>query len=269
MLRKSLVLAAALGLLIAGPAAAAGDAKHPHAPKGGWTFAGPFGKFDQQELQRGFKVYKEVCAACHSLNQMSFRNLGEKHGPFYDPEFPNPNDNPYVKAIAADWLLQVNDIDSETGDPIKRKPTTADKFPNPYANVVAAAAGNGGAPPPDLSVIAKARHNGPDYIYSLMTGYTAAPADVQKTAAQHYNAYFPGHLIAMPAPLAPNKVTFDDGTPSTIETQAKAVSAFLAWASEPKQTERKQTGLAVMIYLVLLAGLVYASYRRVWRNESH
>ncbi len=267
MLRKTLAFAAVVGLLTAGVALAAGDAKHPH--KQAWSFAGPLGKFDQAELQRGFKVYKEVCAACHSLSMMSFRNLGEKHGPFYDPEFPNPNDNPYVKAIAADWVLQVNDIDGETGDPIKRPATTADRFPNPYPNSVAAAAGNGGAVPPDLSVIIKARHDGANYVYSLLTGYSAAPAGVQKTPAQHYNEYFPGHLIAMPPPLTVNKVTFDDNTVASVKNQAKAVTAFLAWASEPKQTERKQTGLAVMIYLILLSLLVYASYRRVWRNESH
>lgn len=289
MLRKSLIIAAALastlGLAIGGPAAAAGGAKHPHEPKGGWSFTGIFGKPDQAELQRGFKVYKEVCSSCHGLSLVSFRTLGEKHGPFYDPKYPNPNENPVIKQIAADWQIQVNDIDSETGDPIKRPATGADKFPNPYPNATAAAAGNGGAAPPDLSVITKARHDGVNYVYSLLTGYVTPPAGLKKTEAQHYNPYFPGDLapfwegkghapeggfLAMPAPLkSTGGVEFDDGTKTTIESQAKAVSAFLNWAAEPKQFERKQTGVAVMLYLLLLAGLVYASYRRVWRNESH
>jgi len=283
MLRKTLVLAAALGLVIAGPAMASGGALHPKEID--WTFNGPLGKFDQAQLQRGFKVYQEVCAACHSMRQLSFRTLGEKSGPFYDEHYKNPNDNPYVKAIAAGWAQQVPDIDSETGDPVLRPATTADKFPSPFPNEAAARAGNGGALPPDLSVIAKARHGGADYIHSLLTGYRAKPAGLTAPETMHYNAYFPGALasnwsgdkhhvppgglIAMPPPLAPGKVTFDDGSPSTVEQQARDVSAFLAWASEPKQTERKQTGLAVMIYLLLLSVLVYASYRRVWRNESH
>jgi len=283
MLRKTLVLAAALGLVIAGPAMASGGALHPKEID--WTFNGPLGKFDQAQLQRGFKVYQEVCAACHSMRQLSFRTLGEKSGPFYDEHYKNPNDNPYVKAIAAGWAQQVPDIDSETGDPVLRPATTADRFPAPYPNEAAARAGNGGALPPDLSVIAKARHGGADYIHSLLTGYRATPAGLKAPETLHYNAYFPGDLsgswsgdkhhvpagglIAMPPPLAPGKVTFDDGAPSTVEQQARDVSAFLAWASEPKQTERKQTGLAVMIYLLLLSVLVYASYRRVWRNESH
>lgn len=285
MLRKSILIAAALGLVIAGPAFSAGGAKHPHEPKGGWSHKGPLGKPNQTELQRGFKVYKEVCASCHGLNLLAFRNLGEKHGPFYDPKYPNPNDNPYVKAIAADWQKQVVDVDSETGDNFDRPPTPADRFPDPYPNAYAAAAGNNSAVPPDLSVITKARHDGVNYVYSLLVGYAAPPAGLTAAETQHYNPYFPGDLTpfwtgdpdhvpvggftAMPPPLANGKVEFDDGTPSTIENQAKAVAAFLNWAAEPRQFERKQTGLAVMIYLILLSVLVYASYRRVWRNESH
>jgi ubiquinol-cytochrome c reductase cytochrome c1 subunit len=287
MLRKatlaaaSLALSASLGLGLPGPAMAAGHAAHPKEVD--WTFDGPLGKFDQAQLQRGFKVYREVCASCHAMHLLSFRNLGEKHGPFYDAEHPNPNDNPYVKAIAAEY--QINDIDSETGDDIQRPGTSADRFPSPFRNEAAARASNGGALPPDLSVIAKARHGGASYIYSLLTGYVTPPAGLNVPAGQHYNPYMAGDLsgswtgphdkvphggfIAMPQPLKAGQVTFDDGKPSTIEQEAKDVSAFLAWASEPKQTERKQTGLAVMIYLLLLAGLVYASYRRVWRNESH
>lgn len=281
MLRKVIALAA-LGLAIsAGPALAAGGAKAPKHVEFG--FDGPFGQFDQAQLQRGYKVYREVCAACHSMNLVSFRNLGQKHGPFYDPDRPNPNDNPYVRAIAAEY--QINDIDSETGDVIQRAGSSADRFPDPYPNEAAARAGNGGALPPDLSVLIKARHHGPQYVYSLLTGYVNPPAGLTVTPGQYYNPYMSGDLtafwsgdhdsvpvggfIAMPPPLQPDGVTFDDGTRATVEQQAKDVVAFMTWASEPKMVERKQFGLAALIYLVLLAGLVYASYRRIWRNVAH
>lgn len=281
MLRKGLTLAA-LGLaLIAGQAQAAGGAKHPREVE--YSFEGPFGKFDKAQLQRGYKVYREVCSACHAMNMVYFRNLGQKGGPFYDPKYPNPNDNPYVKALAAD--IQVPDIDSETGDAIQRPATSADHFPSPFPNDAAARASNGGALPPDLSVIAKARHGGAHYIYSLLAGYTDPPAGLTVAPGQHYNPYFPGDLtsawsgphdkvppggvLAMPPQLAPGKVTFDDGTPSTIDQQAKDVAAFLAWAAEPKMEERKAFGFGAMIYLLLLTGLLYASYRRIWRNVAH
>jgi ubiquinol-cytochrome c reductase cytochrome c1 subunit len=285
MLRKALVIAASAGLVLgalSAPAFAATEGKHPEPLD--WSFNGPFGKFDQAEIQRGYKVYHEVCAQCHSMNLLSFRNLGEKSGPFYDPKYEDPNKNPFVKALAAD--VQIGDIDTETGDAMKRPGTPADHFPSPYANDYAAAAALKKAPP-DLSDIVKARHGGADYVYHLLTGYEAIPAGLKVDAAAHYNPYFPGDMspfwstgpgagpvpeggtIAMPPPLTPNKVSFDDKTPSTVQNEARAVAAYLAWASDPKQIERKQTGFMVMIYLLVLAGLVYASYRRVWRNESH
>ena len=282
MLRKGIAIAA-LGLaLVSGPALAAGPAPAPmkHVE---FSFEGPFGKFDQAQLQRGYKVYREVCSACHSMNLMSFRNLGQKGGPFYDSKFKNPNDNPYVKAIAAEY--QVNDIDSETGDVVKRPAVPADRFPNPFPNEPAARASNGGALPPDLSVMAKARHHGPQYIYSILTGYKEPPAGLKVSPGQHYNPYMngdvtaawsgphdkvpPGGFIAMAPPLAAGQVSFDDGTKSTIEQQAKDVAAFIAWASEPKMEERKAFGMAAMIYLIIFAGLLYASYRRIWRNVAH
>lgn len=284
MLRKLSVIAAAAGLLVAGaasPALASGGALHAKDVQ--WSFEGPFGKFDQAQLQRGFKVYREVCSACHSLKLVAFRNLGDKGAPFYNEKYPNSNDNPWVKAIAKDY--EVNDIDSETGDAIKRPATSADYFPAPFANEAAARASNGGALPPDMSLLAKARTQGPDYIYSLLTGYVDPPKGLTIPAGGHYNPYFPGDLtsawhgdhknvpkggfIAMAAPLKADLVTFDDGTKSTLDQQAKDVSAFLMWAAEPKLEERKQTGFAVLIYLVLLSGLLYASYKTVWRNESH
>lgn len=282
MLRKGLALAA-LGLaLLASPASAA---THPAPLKEtSFSFDGPFGKFDQAQLQRGYKVYREVCSACHSMNLMYFRNLGQKDGPFYDPKYPNPNDNPYVKSIAAEY--QINDIDSETGDTIQRPGTSADRFPNPFPNEAAARASNGGALPPDLSVMAKARHNGANYIYSLLGyGYVQPPAGLKVGAGQYYNKYMagdltsafsgphdkvpPGGMIAMAPPLAAGKVTFDDGTPSTVANQARDVAAFIAWASEPKMQERKAFGLAAMAYLIIFTGLLYWSYRRIWRNVAH
>lgn len=282
MLRKGIALAA-LGLaFVAGPAAAAGG--HPAPLKDmTWGFEGPFGKFDQAQLQRGYKVYREVCSACHSMDLVYFRTLAEKGGPFYDPKYPNPNDNPYVKALAAD--VQVNDIDSETGDVVQRPATTADAFPNPFPNEAAARASNGGAIPPDLSVITKARSGGPRYIYSLLTGYVNPPAGLAVPAGAYYNPYFPGDLtaywsgdhdhvpsggtLAMPPQLADGKVTFDDGTPSTIDQQAKDVTAFLTWAAEPKMIERKTFGFGAMIYLLLFSVLLWFSYRRIWRNVAH
>jgi ubiquinol-cytochrome c reductase cytochrome c1 subunit len=291
MLRKVLVIAAALAFAGGAPALAAG----PYEPREmHWGFEGPFGKFDQEQLQRGYKVFSEVCQNCHSADLMSYRTLGEKGGPFWNPKYPNPNENPVVKAIAAG--VTVDDIDPDTGDKITRPGTTADRFKRPFPNEPAARASNGGALPPDLSVITKAREGGPRYVYSILTGYNRAPtgfdmAMLTTPQNKHYNPYYAGdtasawHMemkdetkkppapgggfISMPPPLADNKVTYDDGVKATVDQEAKDVVAFLAWASEPKQVERKQTGFAVMIYLLILTGLAYASYRRVWRNESH
>ena len=281
MLRKAFAFAALGLLLTAGPALASGGEEEPRTVQ--WSFAGPFGKFDTAQLQRGYKVYREVCAACHSMEQLYFRNLGQKGGPFYDPEYKNPNDNPYVKALAKD--LQVNDIDSETGDVIQRAAGTADRFPSPFPNEPAARASNGGAMPPDLSVITKARAGGPDYVYSLLTGFRNPPAGLTLGPGLHYNPWFPGDLsaawkgdhhnvpkggaIAMAPPLAAGKVTFDDKSPSTVEQQAKDVTAFLAWAADPKATERKQFGVGAMIYLLLFSVLLWFSYRRVWKHIGH
>jgi ubiquinol-cytochrome c reductase cytochrome c1 subunit len=265
MLRKGLALAA-LGLaLIGGPALANTDAAEPKAMA--WSFDGPFGKFDPAQLQRGYKVYREVCSACHAMNQLYFRNLGQKGGPFYDPKYPNPNDNPYVKSLAKD--IQVKDIDGDTGDVITRPAGSADRFPAPFPNEAAARASNGGALPPDLSVIAKAREGGPNYLHALLTGYRNAPAGHEAPPGKYYNAYFAGGAIGMPPPLADGKVTFDDGKPSTAEQQARDVSAFLAWAAEPKMMERKQFGFGAMIYLLFFSVLLWFSYKKVWKNVGH
>ena len=273
--------AVAATLAFAAPALAAGGAEHPK--DGNYSFEGPLGRWDKAQLQRGYKVYREVCSSCHSMNMVSFRHLGVKGGPFYEPEYANPNDNPFVRTIAAEF--QIPDIDSETGDVVQRPGTPADRFPNPYPNEAAARGANGGAMPPDLSVMAKARHGGANYIYSLLSGYHAPPRGLTVPANQYYNPYYAGDVsafwqgdpehvphggfLAMPPQLRPGLVTFDDGTPSTIENQARDVGAFISWASDPKMEERKGTGIAVLAYLVIFAGLLYASYRRIWRNVAH
>ena len=281
MLRKLSVLAALVGLAFAGPALAANSHEEPKEVH--WSFEGPFGTYDQEQLQRGYKVYREVCSSCHSMNMVAFRNLGDPGGPFWDPKYKSSVDNGYVKAVAKDY--QIADIDRDTGDPIKRPGTPADHFVAPFANEAAARASNGGALPPDMSLLAKAREGGAAYIYSIVTGYVPPPAGLTVPAGKFYNPYIQGDLssywkgdptkvpvggfIAMPPPLSDNKVTFDDKTPSTLNNEAKDVAAFLMWAADPKMEERKQTGLAVMIFLVLFAGLLYASYRTLWRNIDH
>ncbi|MDB5462727.1 MAG: petC [Phenylobacterium sp.] len=281
MLRKGFAFAA-LGLaLLAGPAFAATTQEEPKALE--WSFNGPFGKFNQEQVQRGYKVYREVCSACHAMDLMYFRNLGQKGGPFYDPKYPNPNNSPVVKSLAHD--IQVKDIDTDTGDPISRPGTPADKFPAPFPNEYAARASNGGSLPPDLSMMAKAREGGPDYIYSLLSGFRNPPPGLKLAAGKYYNPYYPGDLtsswsgppskvpvggaISMPPPLTNGKVTFDDGTPSTVQQEAKDVAAFLAWAAEPKMEERKTFGLGAMIYLLIFSVLLWFSYKQIWRNVAH
>ncbi|RZJ04616.1 MAG: cytochrome c1 [Brevundimonas sp.] len=281
-MKKTLVLiAAAAGLtLAASPALASGKAHELR--DGGFSFEGPFGHFDRGQLQRGYKVYREVCSSCHSMNLMHFRTLAEPGGPFFDEHQANPAENRYVKALAKE--VQVADIDTETGEPVMRDGTAADRFPSPYPNATAAAAANGGAAPPDLSVMAKARHGGANYIYSILTGYKAPPANLSIRPGQNYNIYMAGDLtpfvpegahvpaggfIAMPSPLRAGQVTFDDGTNASVDQMAKDVAAYVAWASDPKQVQRKQAGLGVMIFLFLFAGVTYLSYRRIWQGVAH
>ncbi len=285
MKKPLLLIAAVAGLAFAGqPALAAGGEGHA-LRNGGFSFEGPFGSFDRNQLQRGYKVYREVCASCHGMELMYFRTLAEPGGPFYsaDRRFaPSPAENPYVKALAAE--VQIADIDTETGEPVMRDGTAADRFPNPYPNATAAAAANGGAAPPDLSVMAKARHDGANYIYSLLTGYSAVPQGLQIRPGQYYNEYMagdltpfmpdgahvpPGGFIAMPNPLTDGQVTYDDDTVASVDQMSKDVAAYIAWASDPKQIQRKQTGLGVLIFLFIFAGVTYVSYRRIWRGVAH
>jgi ubiquinol-cytochrome c reductase cytochrome c1 subunit len=282
MVRAFALVTALLGVAFALPAAAAStqlDPKDVH-----WSFEGPFGLYDQAQLQRGYKVYREVCSSCHSMNMVAFRNLGDRGGPFWNPKYPNANENPVVKAIAADY--QIADIDSDTGEAIKRPGTSADYFPNPYANPTAGKAANGGALPPDMSLLAKAREGGPAYIYSIVTGdSTTVPNGMTVPAGKYYDPYMAGDMtafwhgdphhvprggfIAMPPPLTPGKVTFDDGTKSTRSQEAWDVAAFLEWAADPKMEERKQLGVSVMIFLALFSGLLWVTYRGIWRDIGH
>ena len=310
------------GLMIAASAHAAGGAAHPHAPEEGWPFEGVTGQFEQASLQRGYQVYQEVCSSCHSMKLLSYRNLGDPGGPFYDPDYPNPNDNPFVKALAAQNEI-LSPTPNEAGDYDFRPATPADRFRSPYPNDNAARAANGGAVPPDLSVITKARHGGASYVYSLLAGYPDdevfkervvteatddAPAEVQtvidtsklhighgddhhyegyliQNVGQYYNPYMPGDTVpqfegdprhappggflAMPPQLVPGRVEYSDGTEATIEQMSYDVAQFLAWAGEPKQEHRKSLGLAVMAYLLILAVLLWFSYKQIWRKIEH
>lgn len=259
--KRKLLLAVAAAVLYAAsvagtPANAAGE-QTIETQK--WSFSGPFGMFDRGQLQRGFKVYKEVCAACHGLRLLRFRNLGEPGG----PEFSSAA----VKALAAE--AEVQDGPDDEGEMFTRPGRPSDAFVSPFANKNAARAANNGAYPPDLSVMAKARARGPDYIYSLMAGYKETPDDLELAEGMSYNTAFPGHQIAMAAPLDDDAVEYTDGTAPTLENYSKDISAFLMWAAEPKLEERHKLGFRFMIYLIILAGLLYLVKRRVWAGLKH
>jgi ubiquinol-cytochrome c reductase cytochrome c1 subunit len=284
ILKSFLVGGGALAVLATGVAFAAGGGEHGdyQMVQKDWHFNGPFGTYDREAMQRGYQVYREVCASCHQLNHLSFRHLGDKGGPFYMEDYPNPNDNPYVKNFAADWSIE--DIDADTGDVIDRPGTPADKFPPIFSNPAAARASNGGAVPPDLSIIVSAREGGADYVYNLLTAFgTPKPADVELTAGQHYNPVMDGGKIAMAPPLAEGLIEYapivsqdEEGnvveTPApvaTVEQMAADVTEFLAWSADPKMEQRKATGAMTMIYLLILSLLLWVTYKRVWRNVEH
>ena len=261
-----LLTAAALGLAVSTGAMAAGEYRKPEEHT--WAFEGPFGTFDRAALQRGFQVYQQVCAACHGLQHLAIRHLGEEGGPFYDPEFPNPNDNPVIRAIAAEYFVE--DGPDEFGDMFEREGRPSDRFPYPYANEQQGRAANGGAYPPDLSVIVKARKGGPEYIRSLLLGYDEEPpADLDVRPGSYYNPYMSGQIIAMPQILFEGSVEYADGTEATVEQMATDITAFLAWTAEPHMEARKRLGLVVMIYLTILAGLLWLSYKRIWARVEH
>jgi ubiquinol-cytochrome c reductase cytochrome c1 subunit len=287
-MNRILSVLAAAGLVMAGAMGIAAaqeeghsEAEPTHFPinkptQEDWTFAGPFGTFDRGQLQRGLKVYKEVCSACHSMQLVAFRTL-EDLG----------YSEAQVKALAAEYTVQ--DGPNADGEMFERPGIPSDHFPSPFPNVEAAAAANNGAAPPDFSLIAKARgvergfptfvfdiftlyaENGPDYIHALLTGYDhEPPAGMTIAEGTHFNPYFiAGKSLAMAPPLSDDQVTYDDGSPQTVDQYARDVSAFLMWAAEPHLEDRKKTGFRVMVFLVLFAGLVYLTKRRVWASVPH
>ncbi|HEY0624409.1 cytochrome c1 [Sphingomonas sp.] len=242
------------------PVATAEHEFHHHPKKVDFSFNGFFGKYDNRQLQRGLQVYKEVCAACHSLRLVSFRDLqalGYSEG--------------QVKTIAKGF--QVPSINPETGEPATRDGIPSDRFPSPYANDVAARAANNNAVPPDLSLMAKARHDGSNYIYSLLTGYQDQPAELLKKFPEaktpqglHFNPYFATLNLAMIPPLSDGQVTYTDGTPAKVDNYAQDVAAFLTWTAEPKMEARKTAGLATLIFLVIFCFLAYGAKKQIWRN---
>lgn len=257
MLRSALTAAALLLTLgTALPAAQAAE-EGAEPPAQNWSFAGFFGTFDRASAQRGFQVYKDVCSTCHSMHLMSYRDLSGLG--FSQDE---------VKAIAADYkVADTNDA----GEPIERTALPSDKFHNPFPNDKAAAAANGGKVPPDLSLMAKARGeggetDGPNYIFAFLTGFHDAPEGFKVPDGLNYNAAFPGHVTAMPNILTDDAVTYSDGTKATHEQEAWDVVNFLMWTAEPNLEERKHTGVKVILFLIVFAGLLYSVKRKVWAN---
>jgi len=235
------------------------DSQHSHGAntkylKTDWSFKGIFGTFDRASLQRGYQVYQEVCSGCHSMQHLSYRNLSEKGGPEFSKE--------EAKAIASQF--EVEDGPNSDGEMFMRPARLSDKFIKPYPNVEASTAANGGAYPPDMSVLAKARANGADYIYSLLMGYDEPPAGFELDDGVYYNKYMPGNKIKMSAPLSDGLVEYSDGTQATTEQMTKDVTAFLVWASEPHLEAQHRMGFKAIIYLIILLTLVYMSKQKVW-----
>jgi ubiquinol-cytochrome c reductase cytochrome b/c1 subunit len=275
---SAIAVFAVTGLLLVGGAGSsrAEDAHEAPTPTSlKWSFAGPLGKFDRGQIQRGLKVYKEVCSACHSLNYIAFRNLADPGGPGYSEA--------QASSLAADY--KIKDGPNDQGDMFDRPGRVADYFPAPFPNEQAARAANGGAAPPDLSLIAKARgydrgfptfifdfatqfqEKGPNYVAALLQGFEEKPpAGFALPDGSYYNKYFPGHAIKMPKPLSDGQVTYDDGSPQTVQQYATDVAAFLMWTAEPKLEMRKRLGLQVMIFLLLLSGLLYFTKKKIWAN---
>ena len=242
------------GLLVfaSGPALAAAGAK-PEARD--WSFHGMFGTYDRGALQRGFQIYREVCAACHSLSLVAYRNL-TGIGLSEDQ----------IKAVAAEY--EVTDGPNEEGEMYSRPAKPSDRFVAPFANDNAARASNNGALPPDLSLMAKARKGGPDYLYALLTGYKEEPPEgVTLMEGMQYNVYFTGNQIAMAPPLADDAVEYQDGTKPTLAQLAQDVTTFLNWAAEPELEERKRMGIKVLLFLIVLTAMMYALKRQVWRDQ--
>jgi ubiquinol-cytochrome c reductase cytochrome c1 subunit len=246
----------AVGVAFFAPAAARAAEGHIELKHQHWPTGGMFGTFDRAATQRGFQVYREVCSACHGVKYMAFRNLAALG---YSED--------QIKAIAAEYTI--TDGPNDEGEMFERAGLPFDRIPGTYPNDAAAAAANGGKAPPDLSLMAKARMGGEDYIYSLLTGYEDPPAEFEVPEGGYYNAYFPGHVIAMPPPLSDDQVTYADGTSATLSQMSQDVSQFLMWVAEPKLEERKGTGLKVVLFLVVLTALTFALKRKIWADIPH
>jgi|TARA_A100001011_G_C14023315_1_gene720392 ubiquinol-cytochrome c reductase cytochrome c1 subunit len=237
---------------------AAGEMKAPMEPD--WTFQGPLGKFDRAELQRGYQVYTEVCSSCHSMNLLSYRNLVQAGGPEFSEE--------QAKAMAA--MFEVETGPNSDGEMFMRPAILSDRFVSPWKNEQEGRVANGGAYPPDLSVMVKARSGGADYVYSLILGYKdEVPEGVTLDDGVYYNVYAKNQKIAMPQVLYEDGVEYTDGTAATEVQMAKDVTAFLAWSAEPKLEERKRIGFKVIIYLIILSFLLYFTNKRIWKDTSH
>ena len=249
-LRHLLAVAMLIGV---GASSAWAQAEAPAPPAQRWSFDGPFGGFDLAAAQRGFQVYSEVCAACHSLQYLHYRDLA---GIGLTAE--------QIKAIAA--AVTVPQGTDDQGNPVDGPATPANQFRSPYPNEKAARAALNGALPPDLSMIVNAREGHADYIYAILTGYADPPAGMQMQDGLYYNKYFAGDQIAMPQPLQDGRVTYADGTPTTVDQMAHDVVTFLAWAANPEMVQRKQIGWRVVLYLLLMTGLTYAVKRKVWSD---
>jgi ubiquinol-cytochrome c reductase cytochrome b/c1 subunit len=262
------------GALFAGSTQNAKAEEQQTPPSQKWSFAGPFGKYDRGALQRGLKIYKEVCSNCHALSYIAFRNLGDPGGPAYSPA--------QVAAFASEY--KIKDGPNDQGDMFERPGRPADYFPPPFPNDQAARAANGGGLPPDLSLITKARsyergfpwfifdfftqfqEQGPNYVSALLQGYQKKPAGVTLPEGTFYNKYFPGHAIKMPQPLTKGQVTYDDGSPATLEQYAKDIATFLMWAAEPQMEARKRLGFQVFVFLIIFTGLMYFTKKKVWAD---
>jgi cytochrome c1 len=276
MKSHSLLLAFALAASLSAVTVSTASAEDA-PPRQKWSFAGPFGTYDQAQLQRGFQIYKEVCSTCHSIKLLAFRNLADPGGPAFSEA--------QAAAVAADF--KVTDGPNDQGEMFQRPGTLADHFPPPFPNDQAARAALGGKLPPDMSVLAKARshewgfpqfvfdaftmyqEDGPDYIHAILNGYTDAPKDFPLPPGGQYNKYFPAGAIGMPKPLSDGQVKYSDGTPETVDQYGKDVAAFLMWVAEPTLDARKRLGFQVMIFLLVLSGLLYFTKKKVWADIAH
>lgn len=253
-MKKSIFNAVSLIAISVSSHAFAGGGSEIPLKKVNWQFDGMFGSVDKQSAQRGLQVYKEVCAACHGLNRVAFRNLADIG--FSEAE---------IKALAASY--KVKDGPNDSGDMFERDGLPSDRFVPPFPNDQAAGAGFSGKAPPDLSLIIKARGDGANYLYSLLTGYGQTPPEhYTPIEGNHYNPYFPGENILMPAPLSDDQVTYSDGTKASVDQMSRDVTNFLQWAAEPEMEARKQMGIKVLIYLAIFTGFMYIAKRNLWKK---